>query len=79
MKKLTKILSITAAFTVLSALAMTANASDDLFTELYINADGTISITEAEAHEVLLANFAAVDIDSDGYVTKGELVASGIS
>ncbi|MFT6270806.1 MAG: Ca2+-binding EF-hand superfamily protein [Alphaproteobacteria bacterium] len=79
MKKLTKILSITAAFTVLSALAMTANASDDLFTELDINADGTISITEAEAHEVLLANFAAVDIDSDGYVTKGELVASGIS
>jgi Ca2+-binding EF-hand superfamily protein len=79
MNKLNTILSITAAVTVLSALAMTANAAGDLFTELDANADGMISASEAEVHAVLSENFASIDVDADGYISKGEFAGSGIS
>lgn len=79
MNKLNKTLSIAAAFTVLSALSMTANAGSDLFTELDANADGMISASEAEVHAVLSENFASIDVDADGYISKGEFAASGVS
>jgi Ca2+-binding EF-hand superfamily protein len=79
MNKLDKILSVVAISVVLSAVAISANAQEDLFSTLDTDADGLISPSEAKAHEFLSENFALVDADSDGYVTKEELTASGIS
>ncbi len=79
MNKLDKLLSSIAIFACLSVVAISVNAQDDLFTELDANADGMISVEEAQEHDVLFENFASVDADSDGYVTKEELAEAGIN
>lgn len=61
MKRLDKYLTVVAAVTVLSAVAMSASAESDLFTKLDANVDGMTSLSEAKAHEALIENFKVVD------------------
>jgi Ca2+-binding EF-hand superfamily protein len=79
MTKLNRLLTVAGAMAILSAVAISVNAQEDLFTKLDVDQDGLISLSEAEAHDVLFQNFAMVDADSDGFVSKDELEASGVS
>ena len=42
------------------------------------NADGMISKTEAEAHEVLNELFDSLDIDGDGYISSTEFSVANL-
>ncbi len=68
-----------AAFAFTLALTSTsAFSSEDLFKKLDTNADGMISKTEAEAHEVLNELFDSLDIDGDGYISSTEFSVANL-
>jgi Ca2+-binding EF-hand superfamily protein len=52
-----------------------ATGSGDALRRLDANADGSISRSEGEADAAFKANFAAIDSDSDGTVTRAEYQA----
>lgn len=63
-----------AAFAFTLALTSTnAFSNEDLFKALDTNADGMISKTEAESHDVLTKLFDSLDINNDGYISVDEL------
>ena len=52
-----------------------ASSLGDVLSRLDTNADGSISMSEGEADAGFKANFAAIDSNSDGTVTRGEYQA----
>jgi hypothetical protein len=54
-------------------MGLTLSANEDLSKNLDHNQDGVISIKEAVADPNLLAIFAEIDRDFDGFITKLEL------
>lgn len=68
-----------AAFAFTLALTSTsAFSNEDLFKTLDTNADGMISKTEAQAHEVLNELFDSLDIDGDGFISSDELSVANL-
>jgi hypothetical protein len=53
----------------------TMTSADAKFDQLDRNDDEQLSKTEAQEEDVLAAQFASVDQDSDGYVSKSEFTA----
>ena len=69
----------TAAFAFTLALTSTsAFSNEDLFKALDTNADGMISKTEAEAHDVLNELFDSLDLNSDGFISADELSVANL-
>lgn len=75
-------MGVVAIMTVLSALSMqsvSADASAEMFGKLDTNADGYISVQEAEAHADLPDAFAEGDMNNDGRLDQAEFAKLEIS
>jgi len=77
-----KSLGVVAMMTVLTALSMqtvSADANAEIFSKLDTNADGYISMEEAEAHADLPDAFADGDMNDDGRLDPVEFAKLEIS
>lgn len=75
-------MGVVAIMTVLTALSMQsvrADANAEMFAKLDINADGYISMEEAEAHADLPDAFAEGDMNDDGRLDQAEFAKLEIS
>lgn len=77
-----KPMGVVAILTVLATLSMQAVSADDnaeIFSKLDTNADGFISMEEAEAHADLPDAFAEGDMNNDGQLDLPEFAKLEIS
>jgi len=72
MKKSVGYTVILAGLLALSMQSVSADAKAEMFSELDVNADGFISVEEAEAHDDLPEAFADGDMNDDGRLDQAE-------
>ncbi|WP_158658089.1 EF-hand domain-containing protein [Agarilytica rhodophyticola] len=67
------LIAITAvSFMALPAIAQQAQGDQTGFSDLDADGDGNISLAESKSHQWLAENFAAVDTNKDGLISKEE-------
>ena len=72
MKKLVSVGAIASLLTLVSGLSLAAVDSAEMFKKLDIDADGYITVEEAEAHADLPDAFADGDANEDGLLDMAE-------